>query len=167
MGKEMMTMKTFLAALVSLLSCNCGQSGPDYMLAEQVQLVPDACVLAGLDGQATQVLADSIAAWNAQGAHFTLAPAAQQLQVVCVAPSDLTNTKALGEYDGRVVLNSGWWAHVTPGNSNLDYEDLVVHELGHALGLGHVADPAAAMFYASHAFHGLQPDDLADLAAAQ
>jgi hypothetical protein len=57
----------------------------------------------------------------------------------------------LGCEDGNITLVSGWnWFTGTSatavGAGQYDFETIVMHELGHALGLGHSADSASVMF---------------------
>ena len=48
-----------------------------------------------------------------------------------------------------------------------DYSVLLAHELGHSLGMSHVKDVTAVMFWADHEYKGVQPQDQLDLNCAQ
>jgi hypothetical protein len=52
---------------------------------------------------------------------------------------------------GEITLIQGWdWFTASDptqiGNGQYDFQTIVTHELGHALGLGHSADPASVMY---------------------
>ena len=49
---------------------------------------------------------------------------------------------------GDITFNTAVPWTTTGGNGGFDLETIAIHEIGHALGLGHSADPNASMYYA-------------------
>jgi hypothetical protein len=74
------------------------------------------------------------------------------LRLATGSPSGCAAEGVLGsEYDGGITLVQGWnWYTGADGRAvgagQYDFESIVIHELGHALGLGHSADPTSAMY---------------------
>jgi hypothetical protein len=74
--------------------------------------------------------------------------------VLQIAPTTALGGAAegvLGCEDGNITLVSGWnwYTGASPsvvGAGQYDFETIVMHELGHALGLGHSADTGSVMF---------------------
>src|SRR6185295_13287015 len=58
---------------------------------------------------------------------------------------------AVTEGGGEITIISGWNYYLGAntggvGSSQFDFQTVVTHELGHALGLGHSSDSASVMF---------------------
>ena len=121
--------------------------------------------LQGTQAPAEQArIADAIASLNATFAPFgvVLVQAGSASAASATIHIDLAATTSLGgaaqgvladmEAGGIINLASGWnWytgsdpTQIGPGQ--YDFETIVMHELGHAFGLGESADPASVMYY--------------------
>ena len=144
---------------------------------------------AGLSGELSAIIAASDS-WGAAGANFhfsgggaTGAPASacgsggpdgqntvgwaaqsgNTLAVTCSWFVNSGNPATETEFDMQIDPAWEWTTGDTP---QIDLQSVVLHELGHALGLGHASDPASVMFasYTSTTLkRALQPDDIAGL----
>jgi hypothetical protein len=65
---------------------------------------------------------------------------------------------------GSVALLSGWFKQQSAQHNRVAEQSVVMHEVGHLLGLDHVEDPAQIMYPAYHGQAAYGPGDLAGLA---
>lgn len=66
---------------------------------------------------------------------------------------------------GAVALLSSWFSQQSALHHRVAEQAVVMHELGHVLGLGHIQDPSQIMYPAYHGQATYGPGDLAGLAA--
>jgi hypothetical protein len=66
---------------------------------------------------------------------------------------------------GAIALLSSWFNQQSALHRRVAEQAVVMHELGHVLGLGHVQDPSQIMYPAYHGQATYGPGDLAGLAA--
>jgi hypothetical protein len=173
-----------LAVPILLALAGCSVS---YSINETILLQPDACI-----GANEAAINAAMAAWNDCGANFTLDGSHGYDAAVpmrCLSASEIIqdvgsgavpDTTIAGDYDpnsGSVNINQAVW---TSKNANLvngvwvpQQQVILAHELGHALGLEHVQDPKALMYWEAvwsggqldstdlEELCGLYPDDAA------
>ena len=124
---------------------------------------------AGLAGESRAVHA-AAATWNTAGADFRFGEGSESRDNTgaCAEGGDGRNTVGWGALDGRLLAvtcslfrNDGGelnietefdiridpeWAWTADGPVDMDLQSVVLHEFGHALGLGHAPDSATVMF---------------------
>jgi hypothetical protein len=108
----------------------------------------------------TAAISDAIASLNSQVAALgvtlveTSGASSAQVHIAMAATSPIggVGQGVLGAYapDGDITLISGWNWYFGAGSGTIasnqyDFQTVVTHELGHALGLGENSDPASAM----------------------
>lgn len=109
------------------------------------------------------IVAAAADTWNAAGAfRFTGGDATTAVAGACHGATDGKNTIAWGPQTGTVLaVTCGWyangvatefdmeidpeWAWTTGAAATIDFQSVVTHELGHALGLGHSSVTTAVM----------------------
>jgi hypothetical protein len=161
-----------------LLTLTIAACGTSYSLDQTVLLQPDDCI-----GANQAAIEAAMQVWNDCGAHFTLDgshgyDAAIPMrcltadQITALAGSAATpGMTVAGDYDpnsGAVNINQAVWASK---NANLvngtwvpQQQVILAHELGHALGMEHVQDTKALMYWEAVWSGGqLDATDLAQL----
>jgi hypothetical protein len=146
--------------LAALSACSV-----QYSTSDIVAVQPDACIATHAD-----ILRQAMTDWNdAVGSHFVLegvlagqVPTAT-LIVRCATVLD-ERSDAAGDYDyaGHVTILREW---IDAPEAKL--EGLLVHELGHSLGAGHVEGSTNSMFWVAHTFDGISAEDIATVRCAQ
>jgi hypothetical protein len=148
------------ASLVTDTSGNGGSTTAGALLAGAVELYVDNAA-GNLTADELARVADAVGAVDAlteaYGVTITLVGDPSLANVIV----DMKTTSAVGGYAdgvlgcttaaGEITLIQGWNWYAAAGTAPVpanayDFQTVVTHELGHALGLGHRADPTSVMY---------------------
>jgi len=108
------------------------------------------------------ILRDAAAEWNDAAGEFVITFDPPYSHTARFGPSA---TKAYADRDSLTFDESHHWGSCGLKHQLPDFRSVALHELGHAIGLGHSNDPVAAMYILARLCAHLTDSDLSALDA--